>query len=161
MASRVISEAILTLAVLAMAITFAVTAFSSFQRLNNAYAYKSSSTDDILKTDIEIIFAANSSTTTIRIWIKNVGGSSISQNLISKSDLFFGPVENVSYIVYGGDTPPKWNYTICNDIDSDDTWDPGETIEILVTTSQTLDTGDYKVKFSTYNGVTDTYTFSL
>jgi hypothetical protein len=93
--------------------------------------------------------------------VKNIGGTSLSDSLINKSDLFFGPRGNITYISYKSPTAPTWSYTIKNDIDADGSWENGETIEIIVTLSSTLTTGDYSVKFAVFNGESDVYTFSI
>jgi len=160
MSHTVTVEAILTIAVTLTAAAVASMFMSNILPLSNVYITSESSIKEKAYTQVEIIFATNSSADTVKIWVKNIGLHEIHKDLISKSDVFFGPSGNFTRVSYMAATPPSWNYTIVNDFDSDENWDPCETLEIIVSWSS-LQRGDYWAKFVTYNGAYDEYSFSI
>jgi len=160
MARVVISECIITIGVV-IASAIAVSAFiANLTGLGAVITLKHSTDKETMLTRIEVVFATNTSSSSVKVWVKNIGIHSISGPLIEKSDLFFGPRGNFTRIPYGGPGPPMWEYTIAND-DGDGDWEPGETIEITITVDYTLGPGDYYVKFVTYRGAYDDYSFSI
>ena len=156
----VVTEAILTVTAVIVASAFTLTILSSFSSLDSGYQSVVDSANERLLTDIKVIFAVNT-TEGARIWVKNIGVMEVTSDLISKSDLFFGPVGECKRIRFDGDTTPRWEYELCNDCDGDGNWDSGETLEITVYWGSSLSEGDYNVEFSLYNGVSDEYRFSV
>jgi len=156
----VIAEAVVVIATIALASMLASAMTMKANDLNYMFRVYEINTKDKIYTCITIIFATNVTSDTVKVWIKNTGLKEVHGDLIPKSDLFFGSKGNFERIPYEGTTPPMWNYTIVND-DGDGNWDPCETLEVTITWDTTLNSGEYFVKFSLYNGVSDEYTFSV
>lgn len=157
----VISEAILTVAVVILA-GFLVASFStSIGDALHAFKLTYASTADKVTTDVKIVLATNTSNTELKLWVKNIGLQVFSEGLIAKSDIFIGfPNGTVMLARYGAQSYPNWNYSIVNDADNDSSWDPGETLEVEVRCGS-LPTGDYWVQFVTHNGVSASTDFSI
>jgi len=159
----VMAETIIVIATI-IAASFATTAIvMNLDGLVNTFRVNERNIKDKIQTQITIVFATINTNDTVKVWIKNTGIKEIHEDLIPKSDLFFGPKGNFKRIPYETSTasPPRWNYTIVNDVDGDGNWDPGETIEVTIIWDTALDLGEYYVKFVLYNGVDDDYTFSI
>jgi flagellar protein FlaG len=160
--SSITAEAYLTIAVIVAASALTVSLNVSLQKIGDAERERAL----IFKRDMEImvsiIFASQYNSTSVKVWIKNVGRETIEGSLIGTSDnLFFGKEGLFQHIPYNQTTTPTWIYVIVNDLDNDGNWDPSETIEITINYGSTLDSGDYFVRYSAYNGATSDYTFSL
>lgn len=157
----VISEAILTVAVVVLA-GFLVTSFST--SIGDAlYAFKLtySSTADRVTTSVKVLLVVNSSASELKLWVKNTGLRAFPNSLIVKSDIFIGfPNGTVILTQYGVESYLSWSYFIVNDVDNDSYWDPGETLEVKVRCGS-LPTGNYWVQFVTHNGVSVTTDFSI
>ena len=160
MARAVISECVMTIGVV-IASAIAVSALiANFAGLGAVITLRRSADEETMLTRVEIVFATNISSSSVKVWVKNIGIHSISGPLIEKSDLFFGPRGDFARVPYGSPSPPTWEYIIAND-DGDGDWEPGETLEITITVDYTLGQGDYYVKFVTYRGACDDYSFSI
>jgi hypothetical protein len=103
--------------------------------------------DDRLKTQIEIIHAAQTGDTVV-LWVKNVGSVRIMG--VDSSDLFFGPQGNFARLPYGVGTP-SWQYGVENGTE----WDPAATIRITISGYSPLNSGRYFVKLVLPNGISD------
>ena len=111
--------------------------------------------DEQMKSEVQIIHAAQSSTdNTVLIWVKNVG--SIRVIGVNTADLFFGPQGAFTRIPYGGNANPHWVYSVQNASD----WDPTATIQITIVGYSPLNPGQYFCKFVLPNGVVSDYYFS-
>lgn len=163
MSHVVTAEAIITIAVVvgASALAYAFTAGAS--SLTTTYLESQRAESVRVRTSIKIVFAANSSDTTVEVWVKNVGLTKLGDALVGQGDLFFGPSGNFTRIPYyeDGMEPPYWTYVIAEDLDGDGVWDPCETIRITIVLPQPLEPGEYFVKYVTYNGVSDYTWFSI
>jgi archaeal flagellar protein FlaG len=118
--------------------------------------------DDRMKTQIDIVHAANSTDCkTIYIWVKNVGSTRI--DTIEQSDLFLGPEGDfvrVSHESTAAGNYPRWSYSLENGID----WGTGTTIKITVLydpEGETPAAGTYFVKIVIPNGIEAEYYFSM
>jgi flagellar protein FlaG len=97
-------------------------------------------TSDVrLRTDFVIIttFANGNPTLSGQIWMKNIGSQPISTSEIQSSDVFFGPVGNFKHLSL---QKGQWSYQL-SDLNGNGYWDPGETLEIDASTSDTVPTG--------------------
>ncbi|RLG63289.1 hypothetical protein DRN89_03945 [archaeon] len=157
--SRIVVEAILTIASVLASTTFVAAILPQISLMDQSYRSAMISMKDRIGTQIEIIFSINSSSSTVKVWIKNIGATPIDVRQIPLANLFFGKVNEAQMIDYG-DTPPCWNFSLTNG-DDDNRWEPNETLEITIYLNYTLDSGDYYVLFVTYNGVRDDYIFSI
>jgi len=165
MASTVLSEAILTVAVIAAATILTAALIPNFQLILNSQTLKTLKLKEEAEIEVDIIFAnAIPSENTVKVWVKNVGYKSIHKSLIgSTSDIFFGKRGDAMLrIPYNASSPPTWTYTIPNDEDMDENWDPQETLEVTITLpANTLNAGDWIVRFTVYTGAYSDFTFSL
>ena len=65
-----------------------------------------------------------------QIWMKNIGSQPISAVEIQSSDVFFGPVGNFHRLTWASNPAPgAWIYQL-SDLNNNNLWDPGETLEI-------------------------------
>ncbi len=87
----------------------------------------------------------NSSGNEILVWIKNTGLHEFTPVEISRFDVILVTENGVEWVPYRSSTLPSWVYSICNDVDNDGMWDPGETICIKISLANTL-SGEFKVK---------------
>lgn len=112
--------------------------------------------DDRIRSDIKIIEVSPNGTS-IHVWIKNIGASSI--GAIEKSDIFFGPEGNFARIPFGSDGSPLpyWDYTL---EDGSDAWKPSTTLKITIHLEQ-AEPGTRFIKMVTHNGISDWRLFSM
>lgn len=144
---QAVSGILLTIVMIVLATLFSgimLTGMADLQELNSELL------KDHHKTYVKIIFSGKSSPTEAKIWIKNIGETSIAPLTIQKSTLLFGPSENFKIVGRDGESP-RWDYLII-DRNGDGRWSPHETLEITVYWGEELPPGDYYVKFSLYSG---------
>ncbi len=109
--------------------------------------------DDRMKTQIQIVHAAQSSGNIV-VWVKNIGSVRIIGT--DTSDFFFGPQGNYPRIPFGSGTP-HWGYEIENGgVD----WNPTTTIKVTIYGYGVPAPGRYFAKFVLPNGVSDESYFS-
>ncbi len=164
MSSVVLSEALLTVAVVVVASIFSVVFISNSQLFVDSQQEKMLKLAENMKVKIEIIFAdALQSNDTVKVWVKNIGQKPIPRQLIGlDSNIFLKKRGEAAWrIPYNVDTKPSWNFILPNN--TDDEWDPGETLEISIgLPSGALNVGDWIVRFvAPINGAYDDYVFSL
>lgn len=85
-----------------------------------------------LRTDFSIITTfAGGNPYHGQIWLKNIGSQPVSGAEIQGSDVFFGPVGNFHRLDQGTVDHGNgyWTYQL-SDINGNNVWDPGETLEI-------------------------------
>lgn len=109
--------------------------------------------DDRMKTQIQMVHAAQSGGNIV-VWIKNVGAVRIIG--VSSSDLFFGPQGNYLRLPFSSGTP-HWGYEIENGgVD----WNPTTTIKVTIYGYGVPVPGRYFAKFVLPNGISDESYFS-
>jgi len=109
--------------------------------------------DERLKSDIQIIHASKSITTTTLVWVKNVGSLRLAP--VETCDIFFGPEGNFVRIPYGTGAG-EWQYTLENAAE----WTPSATVRITINTNP--ESGKrYFIKLVLVNGVSDESYFSV
>lgn len=160
--SSITAEAYLTIAVIVAASALTVSLNVSLQKIGDAERERALVFKRDMEIRVSIIFASQYNSTSVKVWVKNVGRKTIEGSLIGTNDnLFFGKEGSFQHIPYNQTTTPTWVYTIVNDLDNDDNWDPSETIEITINYGTTLSAGDYFVRYAAYNGAYSDYSFSL
>jgi len=104
---------------------------------NMAGTFQSSTheSDQRLRTDFKIVTTyGNSSTSTVHVWMKNIGSQRVALAEILRSDVFCGEVGNFGRLSYIEDNPVPGQWTeIIRDaapLNNNGYWDPGETLEI-------------------------------
>lgn len=158
--SSVLTEGILTIAVVIAASTVAAVFVQSSYQLNQAQSSYFAMASDSASTAVKVVFAMNSSERQIAAWVKNTGRSHFSEAQIRQFDVFAGPVGTPQYVTYNG-TISGWSFSIARDYDGDGNLDPGETLQMSIWFNYGISAGDYVVKVVTHNGVSDTYKFSV
>ncbi len=162
MSHVIISEVFVTVTAIIIVSVFAATFLGNLQQLRDAQILVTQSLQEKMSVDIKIIYAVGyENEDIVKVWVKNTGLESIPFNLIKSGDLFFGPSGESTYIPYNSSSLPTWNFTILNDVDSDDCWDRGETILITIHLDSPLSKGDYYVRYVAYTGEYDEYSFSI
>ena len=92
--------------------------------------------DQRLRTDFKIVttFGKSPPTSTVQVWMKNVGSQSIPLAEIQKSDVFCGEVGNFGRLAYVSTNPASGQWTeVIRDappLNNNGYWDPGETLEV-------------------------------
>jgi len=152
---KVLVTALLTMAAVVAAVMVINTMLPALGSGGSSVLSSSSAASEQLKTSIDII-AVHTDSPTVYVWIKNVGATNILA--IDKADVFLQTPSDfirMSYNDGGGDN--TWRYDIA---EGESTWKPGNTLEVTITSESAL-SGDYVVKFATYNGVSDEESFSV
>ena len=93
-----------------------------------------------LRTDFSITtsFASGTPTYNSQIFLKNIGSQQISTTEIQESDVFFGQQGGIQRIDYQTDTTGNGEWTfVIHDLNHNNYWDPGETLEIDIHPSGT------------------------
>lgn len=158
MAQSVISEGIILVAVVIAAATISQVFLSSIGGLQQGSVMMSEKLSDKMETEIAILKAVNTSETTVKVWIKNIGSNIIPSAYIKEGDILFGEYGNFGYITYS-ETGVGWKFTILGG--SDNNWQGSETIEITVTSATEFNAGDYYFSYITHNGVKDEVIFTI
>jgi archaellum component FlaG (FlaF/FlaG flagellin family) len=129
--------------------------YPAIQRSSSAINAATTQVDDQIKSQIEII-NVSSGGTSIQVWVKNVGMSTIGP--IQNSDVFLNDGLNVQRIAWGdGNSPlPYWSYELKS---SGTTWGPSTTNELTIHLAAPLAAGSYEVKVVIPNGVADQLAF--
>ena len=153
---KAIITAFMVIAGVVVAILVFNTVFPAVLQSSDALASMEGRIDERMKSQIDIIHAAESAdyTDVALVWVKNVGSLSI--NAVERCDIFFGPEGNFARIPYGaGDF--HWDYDVENDTD----WKPTATLKVTIDLDYNLVAGTrYFVKVITPNGVSDEAYFS-
>jgi archaellum component FlaG (FlaF/FlaG flagellin family) len=158
MASSVVSEGIVLVAVVIAAAALSQVFLSSMAGLEHGTLSMTDRLNDKMQTNVDVISAINTSSTTVKVWVKNTGTSIIPATVVEMGDVIFGRIGEYSHVQYA-DSGVGWDFALLN---SDDTnWQDSETIEITITTALELEKGDYYFRFNTYNGVDDELYFTI
>jgi hypothetical protein len=159
--SGAITESILTIAVILAAATTSVAMIQSIYNLDSTNLSLLDTARESALTQFKIVFASNSSSTSLKLWVKNVGLREVDSALLGRFALFLGPRGNVRFVPFNASQAPSWSYALVNDLDSDSWVDPGESFEISVSWSGELPGGDWYARLTTPAGAVSEYTFSL
>ncbi len=129
--------------------------YSAIGRSSGAMITIAGRVDDRIKSQIEIIQAAEQGDD-VFVWVKNVGASRI--EVIEQSDIFFGEEGDFSRIAYGeaGSAKPYWDYKIENDATE---WGPTTTLKITIHLNESP-SGTCFIKVVIPNGISDEHQFS-
>jgi flagellar protein FlaG len=156
MGSLIISEGIILIASIIIAAGFSVTVLNQMGVFKSTLASAGAAEKEIALTRIKILYATNSSSTQVDVWVKNIGTNQIVS--LNKMDVYLGKLNSVQGIPYNAASPPKWTYTNSNG----NVWQQKDTIKITVTLNNSLETNsNYMVRIATPNGISDDYIFSI
>jgi len=158
MASSIVSEGIVLVAVVVAAAMLSQVFLTAMTGIEQSSLTMSERLGDKMKTSIQVISAVNTSSTTVKVWVKNTGTYIMPSAVIQRGDVIFGKYGEFSLVEYA-ESGAGWDFRLLN---SDDTnWQSGETIEVTITASTALSKGDYYFCFNTFNGVDDELYFSI
>ena len=158
MSSSVTSEAIILIAVVVAAVALSQSFLTSMTMIQDKTTASSTAMGDKISTNVKIIYASGVNSTSARVWVKNIGTSTIHEPSITDSDLFFGPQGAFQWIGYNV-SGTSWSYKLLGD--GGEGWRPGETLEINIKSSTLIQSGEYYVRYVTYNGVKSDLYFSI
>ena len=154
---KVLVTALLTMAAVVAAVMVINTMLPALGSGGSSVLSSSSAASSQIKTNVDIIAVATETTTpAVYVWIKNVGAADVLA--ITKSDVFLQTPSTYDRLDYdAGSSNDTWLYSIA---DGETVWKPGNTIKVTITPAS-LAEGEYVVKFTTNNGVSDEESFSL
>lgn len=149
---KIIVTALLIMASVASAVMVFNAIYPAIGQSSDAITSMERRLDERMKSQIDIIYASQSSGTVLA-WVKNIGDVRIVAS--NSADVFFGPQGNFTRIPYGTGTP-HWEYVIEND----SAWNPRATLRISILGYSPLNPGRYYVKMVLPSGATNDYFFS-
>jgi archaellum component FlaG (FlaF/FlaG flagellin family) len=170
----VISTAILLIATIIAASVFTAAALSELYTFQNTFKEVGSKNQAAYESSISIIGETNETKEgQIIVWVKNTGTTSFTMSGADGDpqywDLFI-TFPNGAYTRFpyssttgcsAGQDGNCFNVMLLNDVSGTGIWATGETIQLTITTSQTITAGSYQVSLSLSNGVTAQDTFSF
>jgi flagellar protein FlaG len=156
MASLIISEGIILVASIIIAAGFSATVLNQMGVFKSTLISAGAAEKEIALTRIKIIYATNSTSSDVKIWVKNIGSNPVVG--LDKVDVFFGKLNYVERIPYDEVSAPSWVYA--NGTGTQ--WQSKQTLEINVSSDSPLESSvTYIVRVATPNGVSDDYIFSV
>jgi flagellar protein FlaG len=156
MASLIISEGIILVASIIIAAGFSATVLNQMGVFKSTLISAGAAEKEIALTRIKIIYATNSTSSDVKIWVKNIGSNPVAG--LDKVDVFFGKLNYVERIPYDEVSAPSWVYA--NGTGTQ--WQSKQTLEINVSSDSPLESSvTYVVRVATPNGVSDDYIFSI
>jgi hypothetical protein len=129
--------------------------YPALQRSSGAMNSATDQVNEQIKSQIDII-NVSSVDSSISLWIKNTGTSTIGS--IENSDVFITEGVDVERVDFGDNStaPPYWSYEL---IGPRTLWGPAVTNEVTIHLAEPLAAGAYQVKFIIPNGIADQATF--
>ena len=161
MSGEAISSSILLIGAAIGAAFLIVAILPAIFSAGDTFGTVASSAESKMKTDFRIVNSyahlnSDPKIDYIQVWMKNVGASQISVYDVAKSDVFFGTSSSI--IHYTNTTSPKFQYYVSS---SNNYWNIGETLEIKIDLSPTLDQGSVlSYTFTLPNSVRRSTSFS-
>ena len=124
--------------------------------------------DTRMRTDFKIIATyASNSTGNAQVWMKNIGSEGISLEEIKKADVFCGATTgsfvHLTYDDFDLEGDKTWNKDFTPleyDLNSNQVWDPGETVKITAWTGIPDSGGSVYFQFAVPSGVWRTTEFT-
>ncbi|QXJ28248.1 Flagella-related protein FlaG [Saccharolobus shibatae B12] len=151
MASEVISETIMLIVAVTLVGVVAGSVFSVVSSISTNMVSYSMLQSQKLVTDLQIDYVTNASSTTVIVYLHNIGESTIFN--LKNSVLYFGPQGNLQQIGYSSSALPYW-------VVNTNTLYPGSVAKIIIYLSSPLSTTQYyTVQLVTPNGYSVSYTF--
>ncbi len=136
MSSETFTTAMFLIAAIISAGVLINAVFPVIYTLSGTISSSSHKVDERLSTDVKIVTTyASGGSNTARIWLKNIGAGRVADADIQKADVFLGAQGD--FIRLTRATAPGegvWTYTILEDTNNN--WDPGETLCIEAQTAK-------------------------
>ncbi len=152
MVSNIFTESIILISSIILAAAFSGIIISKTGAIESIFTATTASQKETMLTDIKIIYATNTTSSTIAVWVKNVGKQPITD--LTSVDVYFGAIKSVKRIPYNTGSAPTWTF------DNTSTWNVMNTKQITINYDTTLSNTTYLVRVTTPNGVSDDYIFS-
>jgi flagellar protein FlaG len=174
MSAESISNALFLIAAVICAAVLIVAIFPAIYTMTGTFGSASHAADQNIRTDFKIVTVTNNGQIVLA-WMKNVGTAQISFADITRSDAFCGDVGNFARLTYTANNPnnpytatinpPSNGYwsAILSDLNNNNYWDPGETLEVIGQTSATQPisgTTDVYFQFVLPNGISRSTQFA-
>jgi archaeal flagellar protein FlaG len=150
MGSAVITEAILLIASVIIAGSLAGVVMTKVGTFQSTFTQTTENQKQTVLTNIKILYAQNPTSTSVNVWVKNVGTYSITntQNI----DVYFGQTGAMQRITYNAGSP---SWAFASPVTS---WDKANTIQMNITNLAAIQCGSvYELQVTTPNGVSDDY----
>ena len=150
--SIIFTESIILISSIILAAVFSGIVLSKAGSIEATFTSTTASQKEAMLTKIKIVYVTNTTSSTIKAWIKNVGKQPIVD--LDKVDVYFGPIKSVKRIPYNTASAPTWTYS------NTSIWNMMDTKEITINYDSTLSNVAYLLKVVTPNGVSDEYIFT-
>ena len=157
MASGIMSEAILIIASVVIATAIAGVVMNQVGVFESTFTATTNSQKDIILTKVQIVYATNTTTSNINVWVKNIGDNPVVNS--NQTDVYFGQINQVKNIPRNPNKLQNtwtWDAPLPQPI-----WNKAETHSINITDSTIKRGVTYQVTVITPNGVSDEFIFSL
>ncbi len=159
MASETITTALfLITAVVASAILINAV-YPVISSMAGTFSSTTHESDVRIRTDFKIIATyASLSTGTAQVWMKNIGSVPIGLRDIQRADAFGGAIGSFEHFAHAGGISGnnQWSETFNNsayDLNNNQMWDPGETLEITFKTTMPSPGNEIYFQFALPNGI--------
>ncbi|HIH87668.1 TPA: hypothetical protein HA344_00475 [Candidatus Bathyarchaeota archaeon] len=154
MSSSQVSEGIVLIGIVVAASMLSQVFITTMTNIQRSSVETSKYLSDRIKTSVKVVYAVNT-TTGLKLWVKNVGSTSIGEGELRMANVFFG--RELTCYTYAA-SGVGWNYTLLNGAAA---WTPNATLEVTLTPSSVPDEGQYYLSFITHNGVKSEYSISI
>ncbi|MGB8219264.1 MAG: flagellin [Methanoregula sp.] len=165
MSSETITTALFLITAVIAASVLIAAIFPVIYQMAGTFSSASHTADQNIRTDFKIISSNVDTTTTppvVYIWMKNVGSAQIPySDITSHSDVLCGNVGSFGRLTYG--TTPSSGYwqADLSDMNSNNYWDPGETLEIIAEPPSLNSDNDVYFQFVLPDGIWRSTQFPL
>ena len=152
------SEGILIIASVIIATAISGIVMSQVGVFESTFTATSEGQKDIMLTKIKIVYATNTTTSHVNVWVKNVGVNPIVD--ANKTDVYFGEINSVTNIFHNTTTKAEDTWMFDQPLPAP-VWQIGDTHSINITDADITTGVTYLVSVTTPNGVTDEHIFSI
>lgn len=159
MSSETFTTAMFLIAAIISAGVLINAVFPVIYTLSSTISSSSHSVDERLSTDVKIV-TTYANTSTAKVWLKNVGTGRIPDNSIQRGDVFLGSQGDFIRLTRAPTLAEgTWKYEILDD--TNNYWDPGETLYIEAMTTKIPGKGEIVYfQFVLPSGLTRSTTFT-
>jgi len=151
------SEGILIIASVVIATSIAGVVMSQVGVFESTFTATTESQKKIMLTKVKIVYATNTTSSNVNVWIKNIGINPIVD--ANKTDVYFGEINQVKNYAHDPDSIEdtwRWDGPLPQPI-----WQISDTHSINITDADIQPGVTYAVTVITPNGVEDEYIFSI
>jgi len=163
MSSETITTALFLITAVIAAAVLISAIFPVIYQMTGTFAAAGHASDQELRTNIQIVLDVANQSQYVRVWMKNTGSARIAAADIQRSDVFSGDINNFNKLTLNEAGPlvnGQWSYTL-SDLNSNNFWDPGETLEIDAYTTTIVPTDQVYFQFVLPSGISTSDQFSV